>query len=253
MSSSRGRKYGLLGLLVTFIGLIVFANFWKSSLRVSRVTLEGNRIVEANELFQLAQVKRGSLIYDIDLKAIQRNLLSQCYIKEATVERNLPSTIQLSVVERTPIVLVNTSDVVYLDEDGIILPHSISKELFDLPVLSGVNLAGTLSFGNTIRDLRALEALQVLQAAKSVNSELYHLISEIQIQSDSDMVFYTAEGGVPVIFGEGNVADKLVRLDAFWNQVIREQGVQNLQYVDLRYDDQVIARWSNQRNRLKTM
>jgi Cell division septal protein len=253
MSGSRTRKYGLLGLLATFIGLIVFANFWKSSLRVARVTLEGNRIVEANELFQLAQVKRGSLIYDIDLKAIQRNLLSQCYIKEATVERNLPSTIQLTVAERTPIALVNRSDIVYLDEDGVILPHSISKALFDLPVLSGLKLGGTISFGSTVHDSRALEALQILQAAKLVNSELYHLISEIQIRSDSDMVFYTAEGGVPVIFGEGNIADKLVRLDAFWNQVIREQGLQNLQYVDLRYDDQVVARWTNQENRSKTM
>lgn len=253
MSSARRKKYGLLGLLLTFVGLIVFANFWKSSLRVTRVTLQGNRIVEANELFQLAQVKRGSLIYDIDLKAIQRNLASQCYIKEATVERNLPSTIQLTVVERTPIALVNRADIVYLDEDGVILPHSISKELFDLPVLSGVKLGQTISYGGMVHDSHVFEALQILKGAKLVNTELYHLISEIQIRDDSDMVFYTAEGGVPVIFGNGDIADKLVRLDAFWTQVIEERGLQNLQYVDLRYDDQVIARWTNQPNKANTM
>jgi len=253
VKNSRARKYGLLGLLVVFVGLIVFANFWKSSLRVTRVTLEGNRIVEANELFQLAQVKRGSLIYDIDLKAIQKNLLSQCYVKEATVERNPPSTIQITVVERTPIALVNRSEIVYLDDDGIILPHSISKELFDLPVLSGLDLGATVTYGSAIHDTHGFEALQVLKAAKLVNTELYHLISEIQIRGDSDMVCYAAEGGVPIIFGEGNITDKLVRLDAFWNQVIRERGLQNLQYVDLRYDDQVIARWSGRPDRLKTM
>ncbi len=253
MSNSGGRKYGLLGLLIAFVGLIVFANFWKSSLRVARVTLEGNRIVEANELFQLAQVQRGSLIYDIDLKAIQRNLLTQCYVKEATVERNLPSTIQLTVVERTPIALVNRPDFVYLDEEGVILPHSISKELFDLPALSGIDLGQTISYGSIVHDRRALEALQILKGAKLVNTELYHLISEIEIKNDSNIVFYTAESGVPVIFGDGNIADKLVRLDAFWNQVIQEHGLQNLQYVDLRYDDQVIARWTNQANKTKTM
>jgi cell division protein FtsQ len=253
VSNSRTKKYGLLGLLVTFIGMIVFANFWKSSLRVEHVTLEGNRIVEANELFQLAQVKRGSLIYDIDLKAIQRNLQSQCYIKKATVERNLPSTIQLTVVERTPIALVNRPDIVYLDEDGVILPHSISKALFDLPVLSGLKLGSTVSYGSVIHDPNATEALQILEAAKMVNTELYHLISEIQVRGDSDMVLYTAEGGVPVIFGDGNIADKLVRLDAFWSQVIQERGLKNLQYVDLRYDDQVVARWSDQAKKSKTM
>jgi len=253
MNSPRKKKYGLLGLLFAFVGLIVFANFWKSSLRVTRVTLEGNRIVEAHELFQLAQIHQGSLIYDIDLKAIQKNLLSQCYIKEATVERNLPSTIQLTVLERTPIALVNRPDIVYLDEDGVILPHSISKELFDLPVLSGLKLGQTISFGSRVRDPHAIEALQILKGAKMVNIELYHLISEIQIRNDSDMVFYTAEGGVPIIFGDGDIADKLVRLDAFWSQVIEERGLQNLQYVDLRYDDQVIARWNSKLNKTKTM
>lgn len=253
MSGTRARKYGLLGLLVTFVGLIVFANFWKSSLKVTRVTLEGNRIVEANELFQLAQVKRGASIYDVDLKAIQRNLLSHCYVKEAIVERNLPSTIELTVVERTPIALVNRSDIVYLDEDGVILPHSISKALFDLPVLSGLKMSASPSYGSVVKDSDAHEALEILKAAKLVNSELYHLISEIQVRSDSDLVLYTAEGGVPVIFGDGNIADKLVRLDEFWNQVIRERGLQNLQYVDLRYDDQIVALWSNQIYRSKTM
>jgi cell division protein FtsQ len=253
VSSPHTRKYGLLGLLVTFLALIIFANSWKSSLKVAHVTLEGNRIVEANELFQLAQVKRGSLIYDLDLKAIQRNLQSQCYIKEATVERNLPSTIQLTVVERTPIALVNRPDIVYLDEDGVILPHSISKALFDLPVLSGLKLGGTISYGSVIHDPNALEALQILDAAKMVNSELYHLISEIQVRGDSDMVLYTAEGGVPVIFGDGNIADKLVRLEAFWSQVIQERGLKNLEYVDLRYDDQVVVRWSDQGKKSKTM
>lgn len=253
MSGTHKKKYGLLGLLVTTLCLVVFANFWKSSLRVDHVTLQGNHIVEANELFQLAGVQRGSLIYDIDLKAIQRNLLTQCYIKEATVERNLPSTIQLTVVERTPIALVNGNEMVYLDEDGVVLPHSISRELFDLPVLTGFALGSTVSYGSVVRNPQTLEALRILKGAKLVNTGLYHLISEIQARNDSDLVFYTAEGGVPIIFGNGDVADKLVRLDAFWHQVIEERGLANLEYVDLRYDDQVVARWLNQPNKAKTM
>jgi cell division septal protein FtsQ len=58
------------------------------------------------------------------------------------------------------------------------------------------------------------------------------------------MVMYTAEYGVPVIVGRGNVADKLVRFSAFWEQVVGGRGPQGLQYVDLRFDDQVVARWA---------
>ncbi len=253
MSTSKTRKYGLLVLLATIVGLIAFANVWKSSLKVAHVTLTGNRIVEANELFQLANVRHGSLIYDIDLRAIRKNLMSHYYIKDAIVERNLPSTIQLTVEERNPIALVNRPDPVYLDEDGVILPHSVSKALFDLPILTGVKLGTAASYGAVVQDSDAHEALEILTAARLVNSELYHLISEIQLRNGHDIVMYTAEGGVPVIFGEGNVADKMVRLDAFWKDVIRQRGLQNLQYVDLRYDDQVVARWSDQSRTTKTM
>lgn len=253
MSTPKKRKYGLLVLLLTLMGVIAFANVWKSSLKVAHVMLSGNRIVDANELFQLANVKHGSLIYDVDLKEVQKNLQSHYYIKEAIVSRNLPSTIELSVVERTPIALINRTDPMYLDEDGVILPHSISKALFDLPILTGVRLGSSVSYGSVVQDSDAHEALDILTAAKLVNTELYHLISEIQLRNGHDIVMYTAEGGIPVIFGQGNIADKLVRLDAFWHDVIRQRGLQNLQYVDLRYDDQIVARWSNQPRPSKTM
>lgn len=250
---SRGKKYGLLLLLMTVVGLTVFANVWKSNLKVRRVTLEGNRIIEANELFQLAHVKQGSLIYDIDLPAIRKNLMSHCYVKEAIVERNLPSTVQLTVIERAPIALVNRAETVYLDDEGVVLPHSISKALFDLPVLSGDQLKLSLPFGSVVDNSDVQEALTVLKTAKRVNSEMYHLISEIRLRGRNDMVMFTAEGGVPIFFGDGDIADKLVRLEVFWNEEIRKRGLQYLQYVDLRYSDQIVARWSIQATNAKTL
>jgi cell division protein FtsQ len=251
--NSQAKKYGLLFLVVAAIGLTVFANVWKSHLKVSRVTLEGNRIVEANELFQLAHVKNGTLIYDIDLIGIQKNLLSHCYVKEAIVERNLPSTIQLTVVERKPIAMLNRAETIYLDEEGVILPHSLSKALFDLPVLTGIQIKASQPYGSVLDNQEVKEALVLLKTAKLVNNEMYHLISEIQVRNGNDMVLYAAEGGVPIIMGEGNVPDKLVRLEAFWKEVIHERGIQYLQYVDLRYSDQVVARWSDQSNKSKTL
>jgi len=250
---SRGKKYGLLLLLMTVVGLTVFANVWKSNLKVRRVTLEGNRIIEANEFFQLAHVKQGSLIYDIDLPAIRKNLLSHCYVKEAIVERNLPSTVQLTVIERAPIAMVNRAEIIYLDDEGVVLPHSISKALFDLPVLSGVQLKSSLPFGSVVDNSDVQEALAVLRTAKRVNSEMYHLISEIRLRGRNDMVMFTAEGGVPIFLGDGDIADKLVRLEVFWNEEIRQRGLQYLQYVDLRYSDQIVARWSIQATNAKTL
>ena len=240
-----GKKILLLGLLLGIGGLIVWSNAWKSNLTVDTVTVEGNRIVEANEVLQLAHVKTGTPMYDVDLTAIQKDVATNFFIKDAIVERDLPSTIRITVVERAPIAMVNRGTILYLDDEGVVLPHSISKETFDLPMLSGVPSGVALSVGTTVKHPDVQEALQILAASKAVNKELYHLISEIRLRNGGDLVLYAAERGVPIIFGHGAVADKMVRLEAFWNEVVRERGSQQLQYVDLRFDDQIVVRWGS--------
>ncbi|HXG38938.1 MAG TPA: FtsQ-type POTRA domain-containing protein [Bacteroidota bacterium] len=241
---STGKKQILLGgLILGIVGLIVWSNVWKSNLTVSKVTVEGNRIVEANEILQLAQVKPGTPLYDLDLAAIRDNVVSNFFIKDAVVERDLPSTIRITVRERSPIAIINRADILYIDEEGVVLPHSISKETFDLPILSGLSSIASLKVGATLRDDDVQEALTILSASKLVNKELYHLISEVHLRNGGDIVLYAAEWGVPIIMGRGDIACKLVRLETFWNEVVRQRGSQALQYVDLRYEDQVVVRW----------
>lgn len=239
----------LSGSVLVMAGLIVWSNLWKSNLTVSKVIVEGNRIVEANEILQFAHVKPGTPMYDLDLAAIRRDVVSNFFIKDAVVERDLPSTIRITVHERIPLALINNGQILYVDEEGVVLPHSISKETFDLPILSGVSSAASLKPGTRIKDPEVQEALVILSAAKLVGKELYHVLSEVHLRNGGDIVLYAAEGGVPIIFGHGNVASKMVRLEQFWNEVVRERGAQHVQYVDLRYDDQVVVRWDETKNK----
>jgi cell division protein FtsQ len=244
MSTSRSRKFSFITLLVVVVGLIVSANLWKTGLRVQRVTVEGNRIVETAEIMQLVRIQKNTQLQDIDLTAVRKDILSHHFIKDAVVERDLPATLKITITERLPLAIVNSAEILYLDEDGVVLPHSISKQLFDLPVLSGISPEIALAPGGTINNPDVHEALQILATSKLVSKELYHLISEVRLRSGGDIVLYAAEWGVPIIFGRGDIANKLVRLEAFWNDIVREKGSQRLQYVDLRFDDQVVVRWN---------
>jgi cell division septal protein FtsQ len=116
--------------------------------------------------------------------------------------------------------------------------------LFDLPVLSGISSEIALAPGVTMSNPDVHEALQILATSKFVGKELYHLVSEVRLRNGGDIVLYAAERGVPIIFGRGDIANKLVRLEAFWNDIVRERGSEYLQYVDLRFDDQVVVRWN---------
>lgn len=248
MSASRKLKFGFLGLLVLAIGLVISANFWKSNLKVKRVTVEGNRIVETAEIMQLIKIPKNTQLQDVDLMAVRHDILSHHFIKDAIVERDLPATLRVTIKERVPLAIINTAEILYIDEDGVVLPHSISKQLFDLPVLSGMPAGLSLTPGTTLKDADVQEVLQILACSKQVSNDLYHLISEVRMRNGGDIVLYAAERGVPIIFGHGEVASKLVRLEAFWNNIVRDRGSENLQYVDLRFDDQVVVRWNHKQS-----
>jgi cell division protein FtsQ len=248
MSEPKPNRIGLFLLLVAVIVLIGGANAWKTSLKVRRIEVQGIRLVQKNEVLQLAQIALNTPMYNADLTTIQRNVMSHHYVKDVTVERDLPGTLRVTVRERIPVAIVSREEAVYLDDEGIVLPRSISRTLFDLPVISGVSGSAQMPFGSRLQLADVNEALLILTALKILNREVYHNISEIQLRGSGDMVLYSAEKGIPILFGRGDVASKLVRLEAFWKNVVRERGTRDLQYVDLRYDNQVVVRWNGDEN-----
>ncbi len=64
---------------------------------------------------------------------------------------------------------------------------------------------------------------------------------EIRLRRGHDLVLYSFESGVPIIFGKGEAVKKIVKLDAFWQKFIQNNETKDIQYIDIRFDDQVIV------------
>lgn len=246
MSEIKPKIIGVLVLIAIAICLVFGANAWKSSLKIKQIKIDGNRIIGTNEILQLTQVQMDALLYEVDLTAIQRNVMSHHYVKDVVVERSLPNSIHIQVVERIPIAIVNHTETIYLDENGVVLPKSISHRLFDLPMISGISASEPLALGSIIKQPDVIEALHLLATMKTVNRPMYHNISEVHVRNGGDLVIYSTEGGVPIIFGRDEIPSKIVKLETFWNSIVRTRGTQSLQYVDLRYQDQIVARWNSE-------
>ena len=241
----RSRKFilGFMLLSVAGAATVILANLWKSKLIVEHVTVSGSSIIDAGEIIKLARVPSGIRMVDADLLAIERRIATHPYVDEVVVERNLPSTIHIRIAERRPLAILNLGDLRYVDREGVVLPNSVSKELFDLPVITGLSGSSVPRPGTVLTNADVAEALHLLETSKLVGGGLHHLISEIRLRGQGDLLLYTADGGVPVIFGRGNAPRKLVMLETFWQTVVAGRGSQQLQYLDLRFDDQIVARW----------
>ena len=221
------------------------ANFWKADLHVATVQVRGNRIVPGEDLISLAHINTGERLFDVDLYAASKRLLENRFVQSASVNRDVPDRITISVTERAPVAAIVAQKKFYIDAEGYVLPPTLSDEVFDIPVITGSVPPGELVPGKQVSSPLVKEALGFFTTSQALGDEIYRQFSELHIAEGKDIIAYTADGGVPVIVGHGDVATKLVRFDGFWKDVVLHAGVQELQYIDLRFEDRVVVRWNH--------
>jgi cell division protein FtsQ len=244
---SAGRWNGpLMGLLLLAAAAIaVGANVWKKELRVTHVTTRGNAIVTRSEILALAEIPPEAKLFGVDLFAVRQRVERNTFVRFAAVNREAPDGIAITVEERRPIAALVLDRMLMIDQDGFVLPAAHSDDTGDLPVLTGDLSAAECAPGKTVTAPAVREAIEILTIAAQAGEDVAHLISEIHLDGERDIILYTTEGGVPVVFGHGDTAAKIVKLQAFWKDIVAQRGPAELGSVDLRFADQIVARWRN--------
>lgn len=212
---------------------------------VTQVSVEGTNVLSKEEIVRLMKLPPRVSMYDIDLTVLQRNILSNAFVKHAIVKRDAPSQLQVIVEERIPAALLAGSELFYIDDEGVVLPYIASSEGYDIPIISGADSNSLIKPGQKILNSDIREALEIIAAAKETSSEIFHAISEIKLRKGRDIVCYTFESGAPIIFGKGDIVQKIVKLDAFWQKFIQNSDTGDIQYIDIRFDDQVVVSRKN--------
>lgn len=234
----------MLVLIVAVVVVALGANSWKRDLPVSNVRAEGNTIVPSAEILRLAAIPKDTKLFSVDIAEVQKRVRQNPFIRAASVNRQGPEGISIVVEERTPVAILVMNQMLYIDEEGVVLPLLKSERLFDLPVLTGSLPEAECVPGRRVTKASILEALHLLSISRVISDELFRRISEVQVNESGDLVIYTAEAGVPVLMGHGDLPTRLLKFDSFWRQIVERRGPQQLQQVDLRFEDQVVARWN---------
>ena len=245
--AKRARKIGiiLMALLVLgFVAVALKANAWKYELPISGVRVEGNAIVGTPEILRLAAIPKGEKLFTVDLGAVRERIKKNPYLRLVSVNRQGPEGISIGVVERQPVAILVADPLLYLDEEGTVLPPARSENLFDLPVITGAFPASDCVPGKRVTTEGLHDAIRLLVSSREIGDELFRRISEVQVLEGGELMLHTAEGGVPVLVGRDQFGAKLVKFDGFWREIVDRRGPQRLQQVDLRFEDQVVVRWN---------
>jgi cell division protein FtsQ len=109
-----------------------------SGLEVRDIMVVGRQRTQRAELLRAIGIGAGDPILSVDLKTAHARVLALAWIKEARVERRLPDTVFISLIEREPMALWQRDGKLHLiDLDGGVIPSRDVEKFSDLPIVIG--------------------------------------------------------------------------------------------------------------------
>ncbi|MEU0386514.1 cell division protein FtsQ/DivIB [Streptomyces chartreusis] len=131
------RMIVILGLVLVFLGIPTVWLFYGSDwLRAERVSVSGTRILTRDQVEAAADVPLGKPLISVDTDAIETRLRQKLpRIDSVDVVRSWPHGIDLKVVERTPVLIVQKGGkFVEVDDEGVRFA-TVSEAPKGVPVL----------------------------------------------------------------------------------------------------------------------
>lgn len=191
------------------------------------VVVSGHVHLTEEEIKAALQVSEGENIWRIRPSLLQERVASIPRVSSATVERRLPGTLVVSVLEEDTLILVPYREhLLELGTEGQVLGSTREREEYALPLLTGTGPV-EISVGQTLLTGEPLIAVRAVMAALEKHG--LHA-SELNLTDPENMVLIMIDGLI-VWLGRGEYEDKIWLLQ----QISRRLPVeQQTGYLDLR-------------------
>jgi len=211
-----------------------------SSLQIGHLVVRGQERLSTGEVLALVEGLRGQNILAVDLEEWQQKLLSSPWVERATIRRVLPSTLEITVVERRPMGIGRLGTAMYLvDPRGVIIDeYGPAYADIDLPIIDGIGAAP--QDGGSIVDVARAEFAARVIGALSTRPELAKRVSQIDVSDLHDAVLIL--DGDPALLRLGDT-EFVARLQQYIDLApALHERLNGIDYVDLRFDERLYVR-----------
>lgn len=217
--------------------------------QVSGIVFSGNDTIAKEKLREASGITlhQTSLI-GLNCAQVEAGLMTVPWVARAVVEKNWPSTVEISIVENVPVALMhsnksNEPQLQYVDRKGVPFLRVRPGADIDFPVITGFSEIDD----PVIREKALAEVLVFLKKVNGNNPYLpAQSVSEIHIDRDGEMVVYLVEYPFPIFFGTSNTSQKYSRLVQVLKTLYKtEKGkgsISQIEYIQMDYlQDKVLV------------
>ena len=208
-------------------------------LAVDRVVVRGNARLSSGEVLALMDGIEGENIFQVDLEAYRRRLMDSPWVADVALARVLPATIEVRVLERTPLAIGRLGEQLYLvDDSGVIIDeYRAEYRDFDLPIVDGL-VSSPSTHGPLVQRDRVHLTAALFQALAG-QPELRRRLSQVNVSNAHDAVVMFDQEPIWLHLGETRF---LERLRTYLELVpVLSERFREIDSVDLRFDDRVFV------------
>ncbi len=207
--------------------------------RLSSISIEGNHKVSREEILKAANIGSETNIFTCSISNIGRRIEEIAWVKEVLLERKLPDELQIKIVEREPMALINLGDFYYFDDEGYIFALADNNNGWDYPVINGID-KGSLLDGDQNTHALLEEGVRFVNSLKSGGAYInWKNISEVQLDEKEGITVYTMRDGLPVHLGKENLDLRIGRAERVLDD-LEKKGIRAAR-VEADFDDRVLV------------
>lgn len=192
--------------------------------RLSRIEVRTDGTLQRDQVLQAAQLHEGENIFSVNLAQVHDHLQQLPQVDEVQVVRNMPSEIDIQIVERKPVAWITSdkdmldpfaSEAAFLvDARGVLMKEKkLLPEYLGLPVIAGC-LNEPLESGKVVESFEAKAALELLRLSTRSFMQTRFQIREIDVSKGYCLVV-TDKNHTRVTFGFDEIDAQLQRLEQF--------------------------------------
>lgn len=207
-------------------------------------SLESGIVNKGEVLTIVSALASGRRIDSIDLYSIEKMLDNKGEIKKSEVFISHDGILDVEITQRLPVVRFEKGDRhFYSDIYGYVFPVNYPVRV---PVVTG---AVKLEVGKGYRGYADSASIgwirQIADVAQYISRDSYwsRQIAQLDIQSNGDIVLYTASGDRKFIFGDASAKEeKFKKMEVFYRDIAPQQEAGEYKTVNLKYKNQIICK-----------
>lgn len=229
----RKEYFGLSLSLILIVALLTFIN--SNFFTVNKIVVKGNNLLSSQQIIEFARLDQGENIFQIDFDQTSSRLMERPQIEGVILKRQFPSTVEVLVDEKEPLVSVKRdNNYLILDGEGWILAKPEKMSNITYPRLKGVKIKKD---GNKVRLTRKLQVC--FEYLTGIDEDLLDEVSKVQVKQNKHITFYL--GSKVIEFGPPIKIDyKIKLLNQIYNDLKSKK--KEFKYINLQYHDNPVIK-----------